>query len=290
MRGVPEERSKRMVTPEADPARLLAFAEQLADAAGAIIAPYFRTRIAIDQKIDDTPVTVADREAEQAMRALIEDTFPDHGIEGEEFGAVRLDADYVWHLDPIDGTKSFITGRPLFGTLVSVALRGEPVVGVIDHCMMKERWTGAAGAPSTWNGETVHVRPCESLGDAILYVTSPKMFKLPGEADAFARVEDAVALPLYGGDCYAYGQLAMGFADIIVEADLDSHDYLALIPVIEGAGGIITDWEGQAPRPKLQRTGARRRRRPRPCRGAEAARPGLNLVHLPWASARPPSI
>ncbi len=229
-----------------EPGRLLAFAEQLADAAGKIITPYFRsTTIAVDQKVDDTPVTIADREAEQAMRALIEKTFPEHGIEGEEFGAVRLDSDYVWHLDPIDGTKSFITGRPLFGTLVSVAHQRRPVVGVIDHCILKERWTGGAGLPSLWNGEKVTTRPCSSLNDAILYVTSPKMFKLPGEADAFSRVEDAVALPLYGGDCYAYGQLAMGFADIIVEADLDTHDYLPLIPVIEGAGGTITDWEGK---------------------------------------------
>ncbi|MGI9501192.1 MAG: histidinol-phosphatase [Geminicoccaceae bacterium] len=230
-----------------EPGRLLEFAEQLADAAGEIITPYFRSAtVAVDQKADDSPVTIADRETEQAMRALIEKTFPEHGIEGEEFGAVRLDADYVWHLDPIDGTKSFITGRPLFGTLVSVALHGRPVVGVIDHCILKERWTGGAGLPSLWNGETVSTRRCERLEDAILYVTSPKMFKLPGEADAFGRVEDAVALPLYGGDCYAYGQLAMGFADIIVEADLDTHDYLPLIPVIEGAGGIITDWEGRA--------------------------------------------
>lgn len=234
-----------------EPGRLLAFAERLADEAGRIITPYFRsTTIAIDQKIDDTPVTVADREAEQAMRALIEEAYPEHGIEGEEFGAVRLDADYVWHLDPIDGTKSFITGRPLFGTLVSAAHRGQPVVGVIDHCILKERWTGAAGRASLWNGEQIRARRCSGLGEAILYVTSPKMFKLPGEADAFGRVEDAVALPLYGGDCYAYGQLAMGFADIIVEADLDTHDYLPLIPVIEGAGGIITDWEGGALTPE----------------------------------------
>ena len=228
-----------------EPARLLAFAEQLADAAGAVITPYFRSKIAVDQKADDSPVTVADREAEQTMRALIEAAWPDHGIEGEEFDAVRLDADYVWHIDPIDGTKSFITGRPLFGTLVSVALRGKPVVGVIDHCILKERWTAGEGLPSLWNGEAIAVRSCAGLTDAILYVTSPKMFKQPGEAEAFGRVEEAVALPLYGGDCYAYGQLAMGFADIIVEADLDTHDYLALIPVIERAGGIITDWEGK---------------------------------------------
>ncbi|MDH3660812.1 MAG: histidinol-phosphatase [Alphaproteobacteria bacterium] len=229
-----------------EPAEFLVFAERLADAAGAVITPYFRSRIAIDQKADASPVTIADREAEQAMRALIEETFPEHGIEGEEFGAVRLDADYVWHLDPIDGTKSFITGRPLFGTLVSVAHRGRPVVGVIDHCILDERWTGAAGMTSRWNGDDIAVRSCPSLGEAVLYVTSPRMFQKPGEAEGYRRVEDAVALPMYGGDCYAYGQLAMGFADIIVEADLDTHDYLALIPVIEGAGGIITDWEGRA--------------------------------------------
>lgn len=234
----------------ADLDRFVAFAERLADAAGAVIKPYFRSDIAIDSKADESPVTIADREAEQAMRALIEETFPDHGIEGEEFGALRLEADYVWHLDPIDGTKSFITGRPLFGTLVSVAYRGKALVGIIDHCMMNERWTGAAGRPTCWNGDQVRTRPCARLSEAVLYVTSPRMFKQPGEMDAYTRVEDNVALPMYGGDCYAYGQLAMGFADIIVEADLDTHDYLALIPVIEGAGGLITDWQGKALTPE----------------------------------------
>jgi inositol-phosphate phosphatase/L-galactose 1-phosphate phosphatase/histidinol-phosphatase len=233
-----------MAVPDLD--TFVTFAERLADAAGRVIKPYFRSKIAIDQKIDETPVTIADREAEEVMRALISETYPDHGIEGEEFGADRVDAPYVWHLDPIDGTKSFIAGRPLFGTLVSLAHQGKAIVGIIDHCMMNERWVGSADRPSCWNGEPIRTRPCPRLADAILYVTSPKMFKQPGEADAFGRVEEAVALPLYGGDCYAYGQLAMGFADIIVEADLDTHDYLALIPVIEGAGGIITDWEGRA--------------------------------------------
>ncbi|MEL6962835.1 MAG: histidinol-phosphatase [Pseudomonadota bacterium] len=235
-----------MVDQQAEAARFLEFAEQLADAAAAVIRPYFRSKVAIDQKADDSPVTIADREAEQAMRALIERTFPDHGIEGEEFGGVRLDSDYVWHLDPIDGTKSFITGRPLFGTLVSLAHHGRPVAGVIDHCMMDERWTGATGMPSRWNGEPIAIRACQKLRDAVLYVTSPMMFKKPGEREAFARIEHAVGLPMYGGDCYAYGLLAMGFADVIVEADLDTHDYLALIPVIEGAGGVITDWKGRA--------------------------------------------
>ena len=237
-----------MGAPDSD--AFLAFAERVADAAGAVIKPYFRSKITVDQKADESPVTVADREAEQAMRALIGETYPDHGIEGEEFGAERTDAPFVWHLDPIDGTKSFITGRPLFGTLVSLAHHGKALVGIIDHCMMNERWTGSAGTPSTWNGEPISTRPCGRLEDAVLYVTSPRMFVQPGEMDAYKRIEDAVALPMYGGDCYAYGQLAMGFADIIVEADLDTHDYLALVPVIEGAGGIITDWRGRTLTPK----------------------------------------
>ena len=234
-----------MEDPAVEPARLLDFAKRLVDAAGDVITPYFRSKIEIDQKLDDSPVTIADREAEQAMRELIERSYPEHGIEGEEFGGVRLDADYVWHLDPIDGTKSFITGRPLFGTLVSVAKQGSPVVGVIDHCIMNERWTGGVGLPSLWNGEPIAVRSCFGLSDAVLYVTSPMMFKQQAEREAFARVEQAVALPMYGGDCYAYGLLAMGFADLIIEADLQPHDYLAQVPIIEGAGGLITDWAGR---------------------------------------------
>jgi histidinol phosphatase-like enzyme (inositol monophosphatase family) len=228
-----------------DPEPYLAFAEQLADAAGKVIKPYFRARVAIDHKADATPVTIADREAEQVMRQMILEVYPDHGIEGEEFGAERTDADFVWCLDPLDGTKSFITGRPLFGTLVSLAYRGRALVGVIDHCIMQERWTGAAGKSSRWNGEEIAVRPCAALSDAVLYVTSPLMFKQPDERAAYQAVEARAGLPMFGGDCYAYGLLATGFADLIVEADLDAHDFLALIPVIEGAGGIITDWQGE---------------------------------------------
>ena len=161
-------------------------AERLADAAGAVIAPYFRSKIAIDQKADDSPVTVADREARAGDAGADRGAYPDHGIEGEEFDGVRLDAEYVWHLDPIDGTKSFITGRPLFGTLVSVAHRGRPVVGVIDHCMLDERWTGVAGMTSRWNGDDIAVRSCPGLGEAVLYVTSPRMFRQPGEAEAYS--------------------------------------------------------------------------------------------------------
>ena len=225
---------------------LLQFAERLADVAGEVIRRYWRTPVAVEAKGDASPVTIADREAERAMRELIRARYPDHGIEGEEFGAERRDAALVWHLDPIDGTKSFITGRPLFGTLVGLGRGGRPVLGVIDQCILGERWQGTAGAGASWNGRPIRVRACPSLAQAVLYATSPLMFAPGAERAAFERVQQAVRYPLFGGDCYAYGLLAMGFADLIVEADLDPHDFMALVPVIEGAGGIMTDWQGQA--------------------------------------------
>jgi histidinol phosphatase-like enzyme (inositol monophosphatase family) len=201
--------------------------------------------VAVESKGDASPVTIADREAEQAMRDLIRARYPDHGIEGEEFGGERQDAELVWHLDPIDGTKSFITGRPLFGTLVGLSRAGRPLLGVIDQCILGERWLGLAGDGASWNGQPIHVRPCPRLGEAVLYATSPLMFAAGAERAAFERVQRAVRYPLFGGDCYAYGLLALGFADLIVEADLDPHDFMALVPVVEGAGGIMTDWQGQ---------------------------------------------
>lgn len=230
----------------AELAGFLAFAHRLADAAAEVIRPYFRSRIAVDHKADASPVTIADRAAEQAMRQLILTTYPDHGIEGEEFGRDRVEAEFVWCLDPIDGTKSFITGRPLFGTLISLLHHGRPILGIIDQCILKERWVGAMGRTSTWNGQPIKVRPCLELAQAVLYATSPGMFKTAAERSAFGRVEAAVHLPMYGGDCYAYGLLAMGFADLVIEASLDSHDFMALVPVIEGAGGLMTDWQGRA--------------------------------------------
>ena len=218
-------------------------AERLADASGAIVRRYFRTTIEVEDKPDESPVTVADREAEAAIRELIEEAFPDHGIVGEEYGAVRADAKYVWVLDPIDGTKSFITGKPLFGTLIGLLHEGAAVLGVIDQPVLGERWLGARGRPTTLNGRPVHVRPCGELGRAALYATSPHMFE-GADRQAFARVRDAVKLPLYGADCYAYGLLACGFADLVVEASLAAYDYCGVVAVIEGAGGVITDWTG----------------------------------------------
>jgi inositol-phosphate phosphatase/L-galactose 1-phosphate phosphatase/histidinol-phosphatase len=221
------------------------FALCLADAAGAVVRKYYRATLAIESKADASPVTVADREAEQALRALIRAAYPDHGIEGEEFPGERLDAEFVWRLDPIDGTKSFVVGRPLFGTLIALTRADRPILGVIDQCIMGERWIGVAGERSTWNGQPIRVRACAALDQAILSVTSPQMFTAEERA-ALARLEGVVRFPIYGGDCYAYGLLAMGSIDLIVEADLDVHDFMALVPVIEGAGGLVTDWQGAA--------------------------------------------
>jgi inositol-phosphate phosphatase / L-galactose 1-phosphate phosphatase / histidinol-phosphatase len=223
----------------------LAFAHELADAAGAILGRYYRVPISVEYKADESPVTIADREAERAMRDLIRARLPDHGIEGEEFATEHHDADLVWSLDPIDGTKAFVVGRPTFGTLISLLQRGKPVLGIIDQCVLGERWVGAVGQPSTFNRGVIRVRPCPDVAHAVLCSTSPDMFKAVEEQAAFGRVVQAVKFPVYGGDCYAYGLLAMGLVDLVVEADLDLHDFAALVPIIEGAGGVITDWLGQ---------------------------------------------
>ncbi|NQU57763.1 MAG: histidinol-phosphatase [Rhodospirillales bacterium] len=222
----------------------LELAEKLADCARASVLSYFRKPLDIDTKVDESPVTHADRATEKAMRALIEDTFPDHGILGEEFGAVRTDAQYVWTLDPIDGTKSFITGSPLFGTLIALVKEGLPVIGIIDMPALAERWVGCTGQSTTFNGQNVRVRPCATVSDAWLYATSPHMFK-GDDFPAFEEVRKKSACTLYGTDCYAYGLLANGACDLVIEAAMGVHDYCALVPVVIGAGGTMTDWQGR---------------------------------------------
>ena len=215
----------------------------MADAAGAAITPYFRTALRIDDKPDMTPVTAADRAAEEAMRNIIEHRFPEHGIVGEEFGRLRDDAEFVWVLDPIDGTKSFISGVPLFGTLIALTRAGRPILGVIDQPILRERWLGAEGRPSTLNGSPIHCRPCPEVAAATLFATTPDMFH-GSDAAAFARVSAAVKLTRFGADCYAYGLLAAGFIDLVIEASLKPYDFSAVIPIVEGAGGVATDWRG----------------------------------------------
>ncbi len=229
--------------PDAVPEEYVALATALADAAGAVVARYFRTRFAVDAKADATPVTIADRDAERAMRALLAARAPAHGIVGEEEGRENADAEYVWVLDPIDGTKSFISGKPMFGTLVSLVRAGRPVVGVIDQPVSRERWVGVAGRPSLFNGAPCATRPCASLGAALLNATTPDMFP-PADATRYARLAGSVRHALWGGDCYAYGLLAAGHIDLVVEAGLKPYDFCALAPIVEGAGGRMTDWSG----------------------------------------------
>lgn len=218
---------------------------KIADAAGEVIRKYFRKSFEIIDKEDLSPVTIADRTAEEAMVAIIQENFPSHAIFGEENGwnCKEKTADYVWVLDPIDGTKSFITGKPLFGTLVALLHKGVPVVGIIDQPVLRERWIGVSGRQTTLNGEEVSTRACPKLSQAYLYTTSPHLFS--GDAEkAFDRVKNKVKVPLYGCDCYAYALLASGFVDLVVESGLKPYDFLSLVPVIEGAGGAITDWKG----------------------------------------------
>jgi inositol-phosphate phosphatase/L-galactose 1-phosphate phosphatase/histidinol-phosphatase len=219
-------------------------AQRLADVSGAIARRYFRTRVAVDDKADSSPVTIADREAEAAMRELIGSTFPDHGIIGEEHGSERAGASHVWVLDPIDGTKSFVTGRPLFGALIALCRDGKPIVGIIDCPALGERWVGATGRPTTHLGKPARTRPCDALDRAALYCTTPQMFK-GADFERFERVRKTVKLPLYGGDCFAYGLVASGFADLVIEASLKVYDYAALVPVLESAGGGMSDWQGR---------------------------------------------
>jgi inositol-phosphate phosphatase/L-galactose 1-phosphate phosphatase/histidinol-phosphatase len=221
----------------------LALAAELADAAGAVIRPYFRTTLTVDDKPDLSPVTAADRAAEMAMRQMIAARFPEHGIIGEEYGRERDDAEFVWVLDPIDGTKSFISGVPLFGTLIALARQGRPILGIIDQPISRERWIGAAGRDTTHNGRPARSRPCPGIGAATVFATTPDMFR-GADADAFARVAGAAKLVRYGADCYAYGLVALGCIDVVIEASLKPYDFSAMLPVVEGAGGIATDWQG----------------------------------------------
>ncbi|MCW5699066.1 MAG: histidinol-phosphatase [Rhodospirillales bacterium] len=220
-------------------------AERMADSARPITLGYFRGDLVVEDKADASPVTVADRDVEAAMRQLIESMFPDHGIYGEEHGQVRLDAEYVWVLDPIDGTKSFITGKPLFGTLIALLRDGKPVLGVIDMPALDERWVGAENRPTTFNGRIVETRRRGDLAHAWLCATSPHMF-VGGDADAFERLRIQCRDAIYGADCYAYGLIANGTVDVVCEASTQPYDYCAVVPVITGAGGVATDWQGKA--------------------------------------------
>jgi histidinol phosphatase-like enzyme (inositol monophosphatase family) len=232
--------------PHPDIERFLAAAEAAADVAGAVIRPLFRAGLGADLKGDQSPVTLADRTAELAMRAVIAERLPEHGILGEEFGIDRPEARLRWVLDPIDGTRAFITGRPIFGTLLALLDGETPILGVIDQPVTGERWIGATGRTTRFRGPyggRLGCRPCPSLDQAELSCTSPEIFG--ADQPAWDRLTGAVRRTTYGGDCYAYGLLALGQIDVIAEAGLKLWDWAALAPVVEGAGGRLTDWSGQ---------------------------------------------
>ncbi len=222
----------------------IALAHALAEAAAAAIRPWFRKPFLVETKQDFSPVTVADRAAEAAIRQVLGHHRPDDGVIGEEYGDDRPDARRVWVLDPIDGTRAFIAGRPLFGTLIALMDGGVPVLGLIDQCIIGDRWVGVAGQPTLLNGRPAHVRLCGDLGAAHLATTSPHAFTA-GDFAAFARVQAAARDTLYGGDCHNYGLVAAGHLDLVVESSLKIHDWAALVPVLTGAGGVMTDWQGR---------------------------------------------
>ena len=220
--------------------------QRLADAAEAAIAPYFRKGARIEQKADFSPVTVADRASETVMRRMIERDRPTDGIFGEEFGVSGGNSGRIWILDPIDGTRAFIAGRPTYGTLIALVEDGRPILGMIASGAAGDRWLGCTiGTPSTMlNNRPVRVRACPGLCEARAATTHPLAFTPSGHA-SFQRIGRSVADMLFGGDCHNYGLLAAGHLDLVMEEGLKPYDWAAVVPVIEGAGGIITDWSGR---------------------------------------------
>jgi inositol-phosphate phosphatase/L-galactose 1-phosphate phosphatase/histidinol-phosphatase len=224
----------------------IALAHRLADAARAAILPHWREPVQAERKGDSTPVTIADREAEQAMRKLLTAEVPQDGVHGEEFGVSEGRSGRQWVLDPVDGTCAFLAGRPTFGTLIALVVDGFPVLGVIDQAVLGERWLGVAGQPTTLNGRPVATRACRQLSDATIATTGPQYFT-QDEGDRFmalAQHTDHKRM-IMGGDCYNYAQVATGFVDVVCESGLKLYDFAALVPVVEGAGGTMCDWNGE---------------------------------------------
>lgn len=226
-----------------------AFVAELATQSGQAILPFFRAHLAAEDKSHGgvfDPVTEADKAAEVVMRRLIRQQFPGHGVLGEEFGAENTDAEYVWVLDPIDGTRAFISGIPVWGTLIGLMRDSAPVYGLMHQPFTGERFFGDGGQ-AQYEGpggpRRLRTRQTGDLSAATLMTTSPGLFA-GAEAEAFGRVEERVRLSRYGCDCYAYCMLAAGHVDLVIESGLKPYDIVALIPIIEGAGGVVTSWDG----------------------------------------------
>lgn len=231
--------------PASDIREFITFARGLVDLSGEIIREAARHNTAFISKSDNSPVTEIDRRVEIELRRRIEETYPSHGILGEEFGSKGSGDEYVWVVDPIDGTKAFVTGIPVFGTLVSLTRDGVPILGVIDQPMTRDRWIGGVGYPTTLNDVRVRTSSQTSISEAVMSTSNIEFYdetSLP----AFKALRSAVRWCVYGGSCYAYGRLASGAIDIAVDSGINPHDYLAHVAVIENAGGVMTDWEGQS--------------------------------------------
>lgn len=231
------------------PVDLEQFLHRLADASGETIMPFFRTRLAAQDKSGNgafDPVTEADKAAEVIIRRMIRDAFPTHGVHGEEFEDEAGSSEFQWVIDPIDGTKAFISGLPVWGTLIGLTRNGRPALGLMNQPFTRERFWGDSGK-AQWRGatgeRTLRTRPCASLAEATLMTTTPAMFK-DKDLERYQALERGIRLPRYGCDCYAYCMLAAGHVDLVVETGLKAVDIVPLVPIIEGAGGIITTWTG----------------------------------------------
>lgn len=232
-----------MITESPPHQEFLEFAEKLADASRAMLLEARKNAPEIEIKADDSFVTATDQAVETKLREMIIETYPEHGILGEEFANINLDAEFVWVLDPIDGTAAFIAGIPVYGTLIGLAYKEKPFIGVLDHPATLERWTGVAGKFAQLNGEPVSVKPCSSLAAA--YATcSNRDFMSADEQSRFDRLRIRAQYVQYGGSCYAYGVLASGRTDLAIDGGLDPFDVYACAAVIQGAGGDMTDWNG----------------------------------------------
>tara|TARA_B100000945_G_scaffold289219_1_gene262125 strand:- start:1934 stop:2722 length:789 start_codon:yes stop_codon:yes gene_type:complete len=226
------------------------FALDLADASGSVIRKYFRKDLNFEDKLDNSPVTVADRLAETVIRNMINEKYPSHDILGEELGFQNTGSKWKWVIDPIDGTRSFVSGMPIFGTLISLLENGSPKIGIIDIPILYERWFSESGEdcffyPSAADQKKIicKVSGKKNIEQAILYSADPRMFN-SSQKPLYDRVSSQVKLPRFGGDCYSYGLLASGYIDLVIEADMKIYDLMALVPVIESAEGIISDWQG----------------------------------------------
>lgn len=225
---------------------LSSFLQLLSKESSEIIKKYFRTSLTVESKSDYSPVTIADKLAEEKMRALIQKEFPSHGIIGEEFGSENSDAEYVWVLDPIDGTKSFISGALSFGTLVALLKNGKPIIGVINHPILNELLVGD-NQTCLLNGSKTQIRNCSKISDATLLTTEHFNIGKYQNQTKFDELANKVKLYRNWGDCYGYYLLATGYADIMIDSIMSIWDSMALIPIINGAGGMITDYQGNDP-------------------------------------------